>query len=125
MNKSIFSLLFVIFAFSFGSAGFAAEELVIQVSGHEAGLTYQVLDDGRLLVSAKDAADDPIRGLTAENFLIKHGIKKAQIIRNNNIKIRLLGWVEVSKATMVTVSRILPSTKSRHELNIRAKMERL
>ena len=80
MNKSIFFLIFAIFALSFWSTCLAEEELQIRVSGQEAILTHQVIDDGRLLVSAKDAADKPIRGLNAENFLIQHGIKKAKIL---------------------------------------------
>jgi outer membrane protein OmpA-like peptidoglycan-associated protein/Mg-chelatase subunit ChlD len=80
MKNSIFFLLIAIFALSFWSICFAEEELQIQIRGHEAILTHQVIDDGRLLVSAKDTANKPIRGLTLEDFVVQRGIKKARIL---------------------------------------------
>ena len=80
MKKSIFSLLIAILMLSIGSISFAEEELQIQINGRDAKLTHQVIDEGRLLVSAKDTASKPIRGLTPEDFLIQYGSKQAKIL---------------------------------------------
>ena len=80
MKKSIFYLLIAILMLPFASISFAEEELQIQINGREAILTHQVIEDGRLLISAKDAAKQPIRGLTPDDFLIQHGSKQAKIL---------------------------------------------
>ena len=78
--KKIFYLILLTLVHLYGNRGLAAEDLQIQLTGHEARLTYQVLDDGRLLISAKNTENNPIRGLIAEDFVVQQGIKKAKIL---------------------------------------------
>ncbi|MDA8139481.1 MAG: OmpA family protein [Desulfobacteraceae bacterium] len=54
----------------------------LQVQGPQnvAKLTFQTMEDGRLLVSATDADENPIRGLTPENFSIHQGPKTAKVL---------------------------------------------
>lgn len=81
MKKSILSLCITIFVFLSWNTCFATEEeLQIQINGREARLTHQVIEEGRLLVSAKDASNNPIRGLASEDFLIQYGSKQAKIL---------------------------------------------
>jgi hypothetical protein len=78
--KKIFSFILLTLILFYGNDCLAAEEIQIQLTGHEARLTYQVLDDGRLLISAKNTENNPIRGLKAEDFVVQQGIKKAKIL---------------------------------------------
>ena len=77
--KKIFSTIFVMLSFFYLANGLAAEEFQVQIPGRTVNLTYQVIDDNRLLVAAKDAENNPIKGLNVEDFVIKRGIKKAKI----------------------------------------------
>jgi hypothetical protein len=67
MKKNIFYLIFVIFTFFVWGTYCAAEEIQIQIAADKARLTFQVIDDSRILVSAKDAGNNPIRGLKTED----------------------------------------------------------
>jgi outer membrane protein OmpA-like peptidoglycan-associated protein/Mg-chelatase subunit ChlD len=79
MNKIFPFILLTVILFYWNDCP-AAEDIQIQLSGHEARLTYQVLEDGRLLISAKNAENSPIRGLNADDFVVQQGIKKAKIL---------------------------------------------
>jgi outer membrane protein OmpA-like peptidoglycan-associated protein len=58
---------------------FAAQEIKIITSQPNAQLNYKFIEDGKVLVSIKDARGEPIRGLNAEDFTVGSGIQKAQI----------------------------------------------
>ena len=77
--KKIFSTLLVMACFFYLANCLAAEEIQVLVSDNTAKLTYQVIDDSRLLVSAKDTKNNPIKGLNVEDFVVQRGIKKAKI----------------------------------------------
>ncbi|MGD8797678.1 MAG: OmpA family protein [Desulfobacterales bacterium] len=62
-----------------GFSCLAAEPIVVTTPGHEAKLTHQVINETRMLVTVKDSENNPIKGLTAENFVIKRDNKKARI----------------------------------------------
>lgn len=80
MNKFwLFSLMLLLFAFNFGN-GIAAEDIMVVVRDQKAALSYQVVDEGQLLVSVLDDAEEPIRGLTSTDFMVSSGIQKAEII---------------------------------------------
>jgi outer membrane protein OmpA-like peptidoglycan-associated protein/Mg-chelatase subunit ChlD len=60
----------------------AAETQELQVAGppDSAHLTYQALEDGKLLVSVTDAQEKPLLGLTRDSFTIRRGLKSAKIL---------------------------------------------
>lgn len=66
-------------AFNFGK-GLAAEDIMVVVRDQKAALSYQVVDEGKLLVSVLDDGQEPVRGLTAADFKVGSGIQKAEII---------------------------------------------
>ena len=61
--------------------GAGQQQETIQVTGPEtaAKLSYQTMEDGRLLVSVTNDQDEPIMGLTKENFSVGNGQKAAKI----------------------------------------------
>ena len=80
MNKFwLSSLMLLLFAFNFGN-GIAAEDIMVVVRDQKAALSYQVVDEGQLLVSVLDDAEELIRGLTSTDFMVGSGIQKAEII---------------------------------------------
>jgi len=78
--KATVSFLLVLFHGLFFYNCYAAEDIQVLAPEREAKITYQVVDEGRLLVSVKDAEENPIRGLKPKDFVIKRGIKKAKIL---------------------------------------------
>jgi outer membrane protein OmpA-like peptidoglycan-associated protein len=80
MKKILLSALVLIFAVVNFNTGFAADDIKVVVRDQKATLSYQMIDEGKLLVSALDAGENPIRGLTAEDFSVGSGIQKAEIL---------------------------------------------
>ncbi len=79
MKKTLFcSVLVVLLGFCFANC-YATEDLQVMTPGHEAKITYQVLEGNKLVVSVLDAEENPIRGLEAKDFVVQRGIKKAKI----------------------------------------------
>lgn len=58
-----------------------AEELQVLTSGESAQISFQSLDETRLLVGVTDKEGNPIRGLQTSDFVIGTGIRKAQILK--------------------------------------------
>jgi len=79
MKRMLFLLFVVLPVFHFYNC-YAAEDLEVLTPDQKAKITYQVVDENKLLVSVLDAKDNPIRGLKAEDFVVKRGIKKARIL---------------------------------------------
>ena len=75
----LLSLAFILGVFNL-AIGFAAEDIKVVVQGHQAKLNYQVVDEGKLLVSVLDAKEEPIRGLTVNDFKVGRGIHRADIL---------------------------------------------
>ena len=63
----------------YGTNCLAAEPIEVLTPGHKAKLTHQPINENSLLVSVKDAQNNPIKGLTLEDFVIKSGKREAQI----------------------------------------------
>jgi outer membrane protein OmpA-like peptidoglycan-associated protein len=78
--KKIFLFLLAIAIPFYGSICPAAEEIQVQIPAQAAKLAYQVITEGKLLVSAKDAEGDPIQGLGVEDITVHLGRKKAKIL---------------------------------------------
>ena len=73
------SLMLLLGAVNFG-IGVAAEDIKVVVQDQKAAVSYQVIDEGKLLVSVLNDGDEPIRGLTVADFKVGSGIQKAEII---------------------------------------------
>ncbi|MBT8365831.1 MAG: OmpA family protein, partial [Deltaproteobacteria bacterium] len=80
MKKILLSSLILLLSVFNSGFGFAAEEIKVVVQGHQAKLSYQVVDEGKLLVSVLDGDEKPIRGLTGADFSVGSGIQKAEIL---------------------------------------------
>lgn len=52
----------------------------ISVSRPDAKINFQSLDEGKLLVSVIDSEENPILGLTQDEFVIRDGLKTARIV---------------------------------------------
>lgn len=80
MKKITFCLIFgLIFGFYFSNC-FAAEDLQVLMPEVKGKLTYQLSGDNKVVVSALDGENNPIRGLTPKHFLIEQNGKKARIV---------------------------------------------
>ncbi len=75
----LFSLMLLLYGIIPGNS-FADEDIKVMVRGQKAGLNYQVIDDGKLLVSVLGPDEEPIRGLTPEDFIVGKGIQRAEIL---------------------------------------------
>lgn len=63
-------------------------ELQVAIPGHDAKITFQEIDENSILVSATDSENDPVKGLTKDNFVLKKGTKKAIITSTEVLKTR-------------------------------------
>ena len=59
--------------------GLAVEPLEVITPNHKAKLSHQQVDENNLLISVKDASNNPIKGLKPEDFVIRSGKREAQI----------------------------------------------
>jgi outer membrane protein OmpA-like peptidoglycan-associated protein len=74
------SLLIVAVSLLVAASCLAAEPLEVLAPAFRGMLDFQVIDEKSLLVSVKDANNNPVRGLTAEDFVLQSGNKKARIL---------------------------------------------
>ena len=79
MKKKI-SLLLVAVGLLFAARCLAAEPLEVLTPALKGKPAFQIIDEKSLLVSVKDAKNNPIRGLKAEDFFLLSGNKKARIL---------------------------------------------
>jgi len=63
-------------------------ELKVLIPGREAKITFQPIDETKVLVSALDAEDKPIKDLMTENFKVIKGDIKANVINAEVLKTR-------------------------------------
>ncbi len=80
MKKTWVNFIVLLSLTVFLSSGIAAEDFKVIVRNAGATLNYQILDDGKLLVSVLDEKDEPIRGLKREDFIVGSGIRKAEVL---------------------------------------------
>ena len=80
MKKTWVNFIVLLSLTVFLSNGIAAEDFKVIVRNAGATLNYQILDDGKLLVSVLDEKDEPIRGLKREDFIVGSGIRKAEVL---------------------------------------------
>jgi outer membrane protein OmpA-like peptidoglycan-associated protein len=76
------SLLFLIFAVLGYSpqTTYADQDIKVMVRQEKATLNYQAIEDGKLLVSVLGPDDEPVRGLTPQDFVVGSGIQRAEVI---------------------------------------------
>ncbi len=79
MKKKI-SLLIVAVSLLVAASCLAAEPLEVLTPALKGKLAFQVIDEKSLLVSVKDAKNNPVRGLTSDDFVLQSGNKKARIL---------------------------------------------
>jgi Mg-chelatase subunit ChlD len=80
MKKILLSSLILLLSVFNSGIGFAAEDIKVVVRDQKASLSYQVVDEGKLLVSVLDGDEEPIRGLSGADFSVGSGIQKAEIL---------------------------------------------
>ncbi|MGD9041804.1 MAG: OmpA family protein [Desulfobacteraceae bacterium] len=80
MKKIKFCLVFALILGFYFSNCFAAEDLQVLMPEVKGKLTYQLSGENKVIVSALDGENNPIRGLTPEDFLIELNGKKARIV---------------------------------------------
>ena len=80
-----FFLILICYGLSFHNS-FASQDIKIFLKQPDTQLSYKTLEDGKVLVSIKDAQGKPIRGLTAEDFTVGSGIRKAEIISAESLE---------------------------------------
>lgn len=87
---------------------FASQEDELQVSGPyaDAKITYQTIEEGKLLISATDAEENPIKGLTKDEFVIRKGPKTARIISVESL--------ETSKEVGLNIILVVDNSFSMH-----------
>ena len=79
MKKKISLLLFAV-SLLVAASCLAAEPLEVLTPALKGKLAFQVIDEKSLLVSVKDAKNNPVRGLTSDDFVLQSGNKKARIL---------------------------------------------
>ena len=82
MKKRMIFILLLLFSFTSLAQAAQEEAPPLLVNGPEkaAKVSYQNMENGKLLVSVTDADEEPIMGLTDMDFSIRQGIKKAKIV---------------------------------------------
>jgi len=81
-SKSVLLLVMAVMGFLFSGVclGYTPEgELQVLVPNYEAKITFQQIDEHRILVSALDVEDAPVKGLIPDDFTIQKGGIKAKI----------------------------------------------
>ncbi len=77
--KNNITLLFSGLLLLFGMNCLAADPIEVITPDRKAKLTHQLINENSLLVSVKDEHNNPIKGLTLEDFVVKSGKREAQI----------------------------------------------
>jgi len=86
MKKAfIFFSILVLSGFS-SQICYASQDIKILVKQPDTQLSYNVIEDGKVLVSIKDAQGEPIRGLKPEDFTVGRGIQKADILSAESLE---------------------------------------
>ena len=86
MKKAfIFFSILVLYGFNINIC-YASQDIKILVKKPDSRLSYNIIEDGKVLVSIKDAQGEPIRGLKPEDFTVGRGIQKADILSAESLE---------------------------------------
>lgn len=80
MKKLCGLLIGLVFLLLYVHPGLCQESIEIQKPEKAAEFSYQFIAPGKLLISASDSAGEPLRGLTAEDFVFLRKGKPAKIL---------------------------------------------
>jgi outer membrane protein OmpA-like peptidoglycan-associated protein len=86
MKKIVSILCLLLAVFSWVGVGLALDTLDVQALRPKAKLSFQPLDQGKLLVSVQDKDGEAILGLKKEDFSIKQGPKIAKILSVEDVQ---------------------------------------
>ncbi|MBI5559075.1 MAG: OmpA family protein [Deltaproteobacteria bacterium] len=81
MRKNIFILCLFLFCFSWVDRSYAFDDLAVQTTRQPgAKLSFQTLNESKVLVSVLNEEGEAVLGLTKQDFQIKQGPKTAEIL---------------------------------------------
>ena len=86
MKKAVGLLCLLLAVFSWVGVGLALDPLEVRTLRPQAKLSFQPLEEGKVLVSVQDKSGDAILGLQKEDFSIKQGLKTAKIISVEDVQ---------------------------------------
>ncbi len=86
MKKFVGLLCLLLAVFSWVGVGLALDALEVRTLRQQAKLSFQPLEEGKVLVSVQDKSGDAILGLQKEDFSIKQGLKTAKIISVEDVQ---------------------------------------
>lgn len=86
MKKIVGFFCLLLAVFSWVGVGLALDALEVQTLRQQAKLSFQPLEQGKVLVSVQDKSGDAILGLQKEDFSIKQGLKTAKIISVEDVQ---------------------------------------
>ena len=80
MKKAlIVAAILCVLGFSF-TICFASQDIKVLVNQPGTQLSYNIIEEGKVMVSILDDQGEPIRGLKSEDFTVGRGIQKATIL---------------------------------------------
>ncbi len=65
-----------------------ADQISVDIPGREVKIDFQKIDENKVLVSALDADDNPVKGLLKEDFTVQKGTKEARVTNAEVLKTR-------------------------------------
>src|SRR4030042_5791310 len=95
MKKVIFVLCLIVIGIFYFCNCYAEEGFQVLAPARTVKLSYQVIGENKVLVSALDAEDNPVDGLKAEDFVVQRGQKKARILSAESLETRKAGGLNV------------------------------
>lgn len=86
MKKIVSIICLVAAVFSWAGVSLALDPLEVQALRQQTKLSFQPLEEGKVLVSVQDKGGEAILGLKKEDFSIKKGIKTAKILSVEDVQ---------------------------------------
>ena len=86
--KTIIFLTTVFLFCFFANLCLAVENLQVSVPNRKAKVNFQEIAENKILVSVLDSENNPIKGLSPDDFVVKEGIKTAKILTAETLETR-------------------------------------
>ena len=85
--KKALTLFFILICSGLSfSISYGAQDIKILVKQPDTQLSYNVIEEGKVLVSIKDAGGEPVRGLNPVDFTVGRGIQRADILSAESLE---------------------------------------
>ena len=68
------------------SISYASQDIKILVKQPDTQLSYNVIEEGKVLLSIKDSRGEPVRGLNPVDFAVGRGIQRADILSAESLE---------------------------------------